>query len=338
MAILIALAIPGFLLFKFKMFGENAAKTLTVLCLYVATPILIFSNFVGDIEPTPQLLINMAIMFGLAIVTLVGTFFIAKLVFIKFADSTRKRIGKVCAVMPSSTFLGIPFIDALFPGRPEAIIYTTAFIIAFNLLCWTLVVFTITGDKKYISIKKAFLNPPLIAVLVAMPLFLVKVFVPEVSVALDGNFVWERFMWGVSSLGRMATPLALTVLGINLARIKFKELFNDILVYISAGIKLLIAPFFALAVALLLRVMYPSLDPLVIAVFYIICAMPAAITMTALSERFSDDGTAAAKNVLLSAIICIVTVPLLLLMLNVVVPDLFVEYCCNYYPYCYYCE
>ncbi|MCL2861844.1 MAG: AEC family transporter [Firmicutes bacterium] len=322
-AILIGLAIPGFLLYKFKMFGDNAAKTLTVLCLYAATPILIFSNFIGDIEPDTDLLVGMAIMFGLAIITLVGTFFIAKLVFVKFEDSTRKRIGKVCAVMPSSTFLGIPFIDALFPGRPEAIIYTTAFIIAFNLLCWTLVVFTITGDKKYISIKKAFLNPPLIAVMVAMPLFLLQVFIPQINDTLSENFIWQRFMWGVNSLGRMATPLALTVLGINLARIKFRELFTDVIVYVSAGIKLIIAPLFALGVALLVRLMIPSIDNLVIAVFYIICAMPAAITLTALSERFSDDGTAAAKSVLLSAIICIITVPILLLMLNVVTPDLF---------------
>jgi len=157
-----------------------------------------------------------------------------------------------------------------------------------------------------------------------MPIFILRIFF-DFSVPSD-------IMRGVDFMGRMATPLALTVLGINLARIKFKELFTDVIVYISSGFKLIIAPLFALGVAVLLRLIYPGLDPLVIAVFYIICTMPAAITMTALSERFSSDGTAAAKSVLLSAIICIVTVPLLLMILNVVVPELFA--CCTYYPGC----
>ena len=72
-----------------------------------------------------------------------------------------------------------------------------------------------------------------------------------------------------------------------------------------------------LGVVLLLRLIIPLDDNVLIALYFIM-AMPAAATNLSFAERYEGDKDNAAKNLLLSTILCVLTIPLLMLLLQVI--------------------
>ena len=58
--------------------------------------------------------------------------------------------------MGNCGFMGIPLLEALLPGYPQAVAFAAMFFMAYNILMWTMVSFMITRDRHYISIKKIF--------------------------------------------------------------------------------------------------------------------------------------------------------------------------------------
>ena len=69
----------------------------------------------------------------------------------------------------------------------------------------TLGVYMLTGDKKYISVKKALVNPALIFSVIGFVLFVLKVSVPEAVITFSD-------FWST-----MTSPVAMTVTGMRLA-------------------------------------------------------------------------------------------------------------------------
>ena len=74
------------------------------------------------------------------------------------------------------------------------------FFMAMNILMWTVASFIITRDRRYISVRKIFLNPSTIAMFVALALFFGRVRLPA---QLDD---------AVSLLSKMCTPLCMLIL------------------------------------------------------------------------------------------------------------------------------
>ena len=64
--LLIAMAVPGYLLVKTKMLPEKAITYLSVLLLYVSQPFLSIRSFL-EVSYTPQLAINLAVVFGVSL-------------------------------------------------------------------------------------------------------------------------------------------------------------------------------------------------------------------------------------------------------------------------------
>ena len=67
----------------------------------------------------------------------------------------------------------------------------------------------------------------------------------------------EKVMASVDIIGDLVTPLALTVIGIRLANVKFKDLFVDKWAYIVAGMKLIL-----MSVITILVVAFLPFDPM----------------------------------------------------------------------------
>ena len=53
------------------------------------------------------------------------------------------------------------------------------FATSMNLLIFTIGEFMISRDRKYITIKRAFINPTILAVMVAIPLYLLRIKLPS---------------------------------------------------------------------------------------------------------------------------------------------------------------
>lgn len=316
-ALLIAMAVPGFVLRKTGLLKSGSLKPLVVVLMYVAQPFLTVSSFAKKVFEM-SILTNMGWVALLSFVLLVIAYFVSRAAFIfprlsKPADESgddtqynrRLAVKRVCVVssfMNNCGFMGIPVIQAFFPGNSEMIIYVAVFLAVFNLISWTLSIFVLTGDKKHMSIKKALLNPPTVALIVALPIFFTKTVLP-LPVASTVNF-----------LGDMTTPISMIILGIRLAEIKILSLFTDMSVYISSLVKLIIVPLISLGLLMLLRLFCP-LENVVVITLFIIMAMPTAAATINFAELYDADSAAAVKTTLLSSILSVLTIPVLMLLL-----------------------
>lgn len=323
--LMIALAVPGFILKRKNMLPEKAVATLVAVLIYVSQPFLTISSFMEK-DYRPELLANMGISLLLSLVFHAAVFFLAKLIFACFRAKSKegmtdeenqaasdaldkqKRICVITSFMGNVGFMGIPVMKALFPDSGEMLLYTAVFILGFNIASWTLGVYTVTGDKKNISFRRALLNPPTVALVVALPLFFFKSYIPAAVLSPVSSVV--------GYLADMTLPLSMIILGIRLADVKFSELFTDVKVYAVCAVKLVASPLLSLGIMLLLRLIFPSLDSFVIITGFIVMAMPAASLSLTFAEMFDGDSKTAVKVTLLTTFLSVITIPLLMLLCN----------------------
>ena len=113
----------------------------------------------------------------------------------------------------------------------------------------------------------------------------------------------------VNLLAQMTTPLCMIILGMRFASAPLKELFIHPGVYVASLTKILIFPLLTYA-----AVYFLPIDYSVKVTLFILSAMPSASVNLNLSEIYGGDSKTAANTILLSTLLCVVTIPLLLLM------------------------
>lgn len=291
------MALPGFILIKLKMLKAEYIAVLAIVLLYVNQPFITLNAFLSKTYEQ-SLLANMGIVLAFGVFSQIIVLFIAKIIFtLDKKNRPRANAYAYASAIGNAGFMGIPVVAVLLPNNAEAILYVSIFLVSFNLVCWTLGVYVLTGDKKYISLKKAILNPPIIAMIIALPIFFLKVKMPSF------------LMQPINFIAEMNTPLAMIILGMRFATIRFRELFLGIGMYVSSFIKLIFTPL------LVYVCMLPfNLSTTLTQVLLILSAMPAANMVLIMAEKFEGDTTSATKAVLNSTFLCIITVPLILLL------------------------
>ncbi len=299
--LVIALAVPGFALKKAKLLPDGASNALAVLLLYVAQPFLMVSSLLNKTFTT-SLLPDFAAVALFAVGLQLMLYFLSKLFFVKVKEEPTRRICVASSYLGNVGFMGIPVMKALFPSDDTIILYTVIFNIVFNAMTWTLAVYAITGDKSKIKPVKILLNPPTIATVLALPFFFCNVSVPDNVLATIGY------------LGDMTLPLSMVILGIRLADIKFTRLFTGAPVYGVALVKLVVSPLAALGVMLLVRLLIP-IETTVIVALFIIFAMPSASSALNFAEMYGGDCDTAAKATLTNTLFCVLTIPILSLLI-----------------------
>lgn len=297
---IVVLAIPGFFLRKVKLFPEGAATVLAVLLLYIAQPFLMMASLFN--KPfEPSMLLNFFWIILFAILLQVIVFFVARLIFSPSKEEAAKRACVATSYLGNVGFMGIPVMQMLFPDRSDLVLYTVIYNIVFNAMSWTLGVYAVTGERKRINALKILLNPPTIAVIIALPFFFCNVNIPQ------------QVMTPISYLGNMTLPLSMLILGVRLADMKPIRLVNDGKVYMASFVKLILSPLLTLGIMLLFRLFLP-IDRYVIIALYVIAAMPAASVALNFAEMFGGDRETAAASTLMSTVLCILTIPVLMLL------------------------
>ena len=167
-----------------------------------------------------------------------------------------------------------------------------------NTIALTFGALIITGDKKYIKIKKILLNPAMIGTYIGVPLFVLGIKLPDIIGNMLGPIV------------SLSTPVCMFVLGMRLATIKLSHIFTNTTAYLTVCAKQLIMPLIAFAITLLL-----PLDPMTETAFIIISSCPVATVVLNLSELLGEGQKHAADCVLLGTILSILTMPVISLLI-----------------------
>lgn len=314
---LLLMAVPGFILGKMRSVNtESAVKFLSVMLLYILQPFVTFDSFLNTAYD-PEVLINIVIVFVFTCVTIgavlaVGSFAMR---FTKFG----KDVGGVIAyggAFGNVGYMCIPFLQLMAPGDYVIILYATVSVVAFNLMAWTVGNFALTGDKRHISLKRALLNPPTLSFILALPLFLLNLnFLKAEGLTGAALKVVSGIQEVIGLFSDMVGPLAMVLLGLKLADIRFGELFADGRVYIAAGIKLIFFPLFGVALTALMS-LFMNVESISLNLIAT-SAMPCAQNVIMFSTLYDKDSALAAKEVTVSTLLSIVTIPVMLLFLSV---------------------
>ena len=288
--------IPGFLCRKTKVAKAEHLSTLSAILVYVCSPCMVVNSFMKT-ERSPHMIGQIMLFFIVSLAIQTVLTFILYGVFRKKFHDVKYRMLTVSFGLGNAGFFGIPIIEALLPNNPEVACFACVYIVGMNMLTFTIGAYCLTGDKKRMTLKKAFLNPPFISLIVALILYALNV-----QSVTQGNMLGNA----LELLSKTTTPLCMIILGIRLASVSFKKLFTRIYVYVICACKLLIFPFVCLAI-----VYFLPLDPVFKAAMFILGGTPCAAVMLNIAEMYDGETELAANCVLLSTLLCVFTIPLL---------------------------
>ena len=299
LGLMIVYILVGFILTKTKLTKVDHSKTLSAILVYVLSPCMIISSFL-KMEYSNDGLINLGLFFGVTLTFQIVVFLILYFIFRKKFVESKYRILTVGSVLGNVGFFGLPLICAVFPDQPIVACYSCAYAVSTNILIFTLGTYMITNDKKYVSFKSTFLNPTIVGLVIGLPLYILKVKLPEFVVA------------PVDLLGKMVTPFCMIVLGMRLAASNFKSLFTRPFVYIVCTIKLIIFPL----LAYLSVVFIPGLTAVFKISFFVLSMAPSGVIINSLAELHQCEQELSANVVLVSTLMCTFTIPILLLIVS----------------------
>lgn len=291
--------VPGFIICKMKKAVAEHLSTMSAVLVYVCSPCMIVNSFL-QLQFSWTGFGKMALFFGVTLLLQVAFMLILYCIFRKRYADSKYRILTIGAVLGNVGFFGLPVVKAILPDFPEVMCYSSVYVLSMNMLVFTMGVFCLTNDKKYISVKSAILNPATFSILVALPLYFfgVKQYLPEL---LTG---------GIALLGNMTTPLCMIILGIRLATVSLKKLFTRPVIYLVCALKLIIFPLFCFC-----SIYFIPLDFAFKASILILSSVPCASIILNLAEMHRSGTELAANCVLLTTLLCFLTIPLLVLLL-----------------------
>ena len=298
--VFVALAIPGFVLIKSKMLTQAQSGAFSKLLMFVGMPFLILTNVVNNITFNQELLLTIGVVALIGIVYTFAMFFLSKPITAMEKEEKTKGMMRFCSVFSNNGFLGIPLAMAVFGAGSKALMVVIILNIITNILMYTLGIYLVSGDKKAISFKKAFLNPVLIAFIIGIGLNLlnIKQYVPEV-VTFSTHF------------SGLVTPISMTILGMKMGAVKFTSLFKSWKTYYVAALKLVVFPLVIVAIAFLLKSVWSVVDIDVVLGIFIAFATPTAGLASTFSDNYDGDTENAVAFTLGTTVLSILTIPLI---------------------------
>lgn len=299
---MLSFIIIGFALVKLNLAETQHGKSLSSFLIYCATPGMFISSF-QEIELSGKNNTLLIYFFLVSLAAQILMFLIMYLFFrkkIRQTDNGKYKILVIGSFMGNVGFFGQPVLTTLFPDYPIAPCYCMMFATSMNLLMFTIGEYMISGNKKYISVKRAFLNPTVLSVIVAIILYALNIKLPALIIDVT------------SILRNMAGPVCMILLGFRLASMNFREIFCQPFAYLVSLLKLIIFPL----IAYLITLLFPGLDYVFRTSILISASVPCASMILALSEIHSCEQNKAAYSVLITSVLCGITIPLLSLIIS----------------------
>ena len=286
--IMIALLImTGVLLKKKNIITDAGKKTLTDLILRVILPCNILRAFC--IEAGKNFWEAFSTMLFVAILVQILSMLAARFMYFRMKKGEKQvfQYGTVCS---NAGFIGNPLTQSVFGDL--GLLYASIYLIPLRIVMWTAGVayFSDQADKKQLM-KKVLLNPCMIAVYIGMVLLVTQWALPD------------AVMNTVTALSNCCTAMTMLYIGTILADVDFKSLLSASQSYFAL-LRLIVLPAIVLT-----GCMFCRLDGLVSSVAVFLTAMPAGSTTSLLASKYRADEDAAAKCVVFTTLLSVVTLP-----------------------------
>lgn len=303
--ILSVVVLIGAIAARFKVLTPETKDMLSSVIFNISLPLMLFTNFL-KLDATPRLLANSFVVLsvsGFVVMFLLLGGWVATKVF--KIEGREAAVFKAHSMFGNTIFLGFPLIAALF--GTEGLLYASMYQLVSSIIMWSVGVVVLThgsGASWKKSIRRV-VNPNTIATIAGLLLFLFSIKLPKLIIA------------PLSDLGSANTWLSMLYIGAMLyfsdpgAMLKRKS------VYVLSFNRLIFLP------AILILSFYVSAalaigvpDKLVSSVIILEASMPCMATVVIMAKELGADDTLAVSNVFVSTIFSIVTLPVIMMAIN----------------------
>ena len=277
----------GYCLYKKKLVSAGGSADIGRILLYIVMPAAILKSYLADFSR--ERLEGLFVSFLAALLSLLLSIAAARIAF-----SKEQGIERFGAAFSNAGFIGIPLVQMTL--GEEAVFYVSSYVALLNILQWTYGLVTITGDRSLISVKRLRTNPILLSFLAGIALFLLPVSLPETAENVVGT------------IAAMNGPLAMIVLGVYLGQVPLRSLFSGRVVYRCALVRLIVIPVLTMALLFVFPEKYHMLKLTIL----IAASAPVGSNVSIFAQLYGQDYMQSVKEVTLSTLLCIITLPLIL--------------------------
>ena len=276
----------GFGLSKWGKLTQDGLSQLTFVLINVVCPCIIVDSL--QVEREPELVRNM----GLGMLLTGGIYLIWILLSLpafRRQPAPTRRVLQFGMIYSNTGFMGLPLIQAALGDT--GLTYAVTPYVLFNVLVWSHGV-ALMGGREQVRLKGVIVNPGVMACVAGLALFFLNIRLPGAV----GS--------AVGFLADMNTPLAMLVIGAQMAGADLPATLRSGRLYLAGLVRLVIFPAIYLVLLLPLK-----LDPVMYAVYIILGATPTAGFTSILGQRYHQDTATAAQLVTLTTLLSIITLP-----------------------------
>lgn len=307
-ATLTILLAVGFLCRKVGIINDVSSKNLSKLILMVGQPAMLVYSM-SNAEYTEENVKMAWIMLGLGFVfhgvLAVLSYFLA-LPYKKNLDE--EKISEFSFMFTNCAFIGFPIFEALLGAKG---LFMAAFLVfSFNILLWTwgLAIFGRKRDDIKLNIKKVLVNFGTIPCVIGFVFYLLK--------APSMGFEMPEFLSkALGYITNLCTPISVLITGALIATQSPKKIFGSWKLYYFNIIKLFVLPMLICLISKVLLILVPVDGMEIYATFLTAAAaLPAASTVSMMSETYGLDSGYSSVVVGTSSIISVLSMPLTLML------------------------
>jgi len=299
-AVLLLLILIGYLGRRFRAVDEAAVGIFTTYILTISLPALILVSLQRPFSR--DLLGSAGIALALSSAMYAALFALAVVYPALLGLSPRERgVHRYAFIFSNVGFMGYPVVEAVL-GR-EALFHLAIFNIPFTFLAFSIGAWLIAkeGQRPLALSWKTFVNPSVVATLFGFVFFIGSVRFPY------------PVLRTLSLLGDTMTPLSMVVIGAVLGSMEPRRVLGNPRNYVTILVRLLVLP------ALLGGTLYAlGFRGLTLALPTLVSAMPVAANTTLLAALYEGDVHSASSMVFLSTLFCVLTIPLVALLLGAI--------------------
>ena len=307
-ATLTILLAVGFFCRKVGIINDISSKNLSKLILMVGQPAMLVYSM-SNAEYTEENVKMAWIMLGLGFVfhgvLAVLSYFLA-LPYKKNLDE--EKISEFSFMFTNCAFIGFPIFEALLGAKG---LFMAAFLVfSFNILLWTwgLAIFGRKRDDIKLNIKKVLVNFGTIPCVIGFVFYLLKA--PSIGFEMP-----EFLSKALGYITNLCTPISVLITGALIATQSPKKIFGSWKLYYFNIIKLFVLPMLICLISKVLLILVPVDGMEIYATFLTAAAaLPAASTVTMMSETYGLDSGYSSVVVGTSSIISVLSMPLTLML------------------------
>ncbi len=283
----------GVICVKCGILKEEHLPILSRLIMKVILPIFIFTNTIGGATKSDLIedFIVLPISIGVYMLWIGVGMLLAK---IQHIEESKYKVYQAVYIFGNVGFIGIPLITAIYADK--GMVYISLFTIVDQIVLWTYGMYLTSKEKPRASLSdlKKMLNPPLIAIFLAI--FIVLVQIPVPSIIFDA----------LKSVGNASSPLSLIYIGASMCFCHFGDVIKKKEVYVGIAVKMMILP--VIVYLILQRIV--GIEQTISMTMALLTALPCMTTVPMMAKQNNVEPEYCLSAVMIGQVASLLTLPI----------------------------